>query len=418
MNVIDFPDRKWRAKLLHENTKNGARVIPHVENAIVYLLHHPKWKGRLRYDVFAHRMLISDPPWHDTVCDSVADESERDVTDEDAIRLAAWFMRDEMFDVRVSTCWAAITIAARTQSFHPVKDYFAKLTWDQRPRLSTFASAYLGAVQTEYAALVVRWWMISAVARTYDPGCVAQYVLILEGDQGPRKSQALKTLAGAKWFSDTRIDIESKDAFLSIPGNLIYELAEIDGNLRKSESAAAKNFFSSSVDRFRPPYGRAIVSQRRSCVFAGTTNPIGEGYFTDPSGNRRYWPIACGTRIDVEAIARDRDQLWAEAIHWYRAGARWYPDTTEENALCRGEQADRTESDAWEAEIAKYLTGKTDTSTGECLSDALHIETGKWTRGDQTRVGIVLTKLGWKGYRAASNSVGGRPRRYHFAGKS
>src|SRR5256885_4362531 len=97
---------------------------------------------------------------------------------------------------------------------------------------------------------------------------------------------------------------------------------------------------SRTADRFRPPYGMRLVESPRQCVFAGTVNH--STYLRDETGGRRFWPVACG-RIDVEALARDRDQLWAEAKARFEAGCVWWLDSAELVRMASEDQTERYE---------------------------------------------------------------------------
>jgi len=64
------------------------------------------------------------------------------------------------------------------------------------------------------------------MARVHEPGCKADYALILEGRQGLRKSTALNILL-QPWFSDEIAVLGSKDAAMQVAGVWIIELAEL-----------------------------------------------------------------------------------------------------------------------------------------------------------------------------------------------
>ena len=102
-------------------------------------------------------------------------------------------------------------------------------------------------------------------------------------------------------------------------GVWIIEMAELDA-IGRAEVSRIKAFLTRTADRYRPPYERYVVTVSRQCVFAGSVNP--DTYLRDETGNRRFWPLRCG-EIDLDGLRRDRDQLWAEAVTRFNAGATW-----------------------------------------------------------------------------------------------
>jgi len=391
-------------------------------NVIIALSSDPAFAGMLAFDEFAQEIIVRQPlPW-----DSVAVTFLRPWEDADDIRAAEW-LQLRGINVAPVVVSRAVGAVARELRIHPVRDWLDTLKWDGTPRLETWTSTYLGAEPSALHHTIGALWLISAVARIYRPGVKSDHMLILEGPQGARKSTAIKVLAGEEWFTDELPELGSKDAALHMQGVWIVEIAELDA-IGRAEVSRIKAFLTRTTDRFRPPYGRYTVEVPRQCVFAGTVNP--DTYLRDETGNRRFWPLRCGT-IDIAALARDRDQLWAEAVHRFRAGAIWWIDDPALLAEARDAQDRRYQSDAWDDLIEHWLTHEirnvsdgypdygnsrtesmrrpealTDVSVGEILEEAIGLEPARWTRGDQMRVSAYLKANGWERYRRRDD--GGR----------
>lgn len=209
------------------------------------------------------------------------------------------------------------------------------------------------------------------------------------------KSTALKTLADP-WFTDEIAELGSKDAAMQTRGVWIIEIAELD-SMSRADVSKIKGFISRTTDRFRPPYGKRLIESSRQCVFAGSVNH--STYLRDETGGRRFWPVAC-TRILIDELQRDRDQLWAEAVARYRAGEHWWLDTTELTLAAEQEQADRYEGDAWEGPIKTWIEERDSVSVEDILLICLDKAKATWTPFDKTRVARCLRALGWERFRA------------------
>jgi predicted P-loop ATPase len=128
-------------------------------------------------------------------------------------------------------------------------------------------------------------------------------------------------------------------------------------------------------------------------VFIGTTNR--DTYLRDETGGRRFWPVKVGT-IDIDALARDRDQLFAEAVKLHRDDVQWWPNKDFEREHIMPEQAARYEADAWEESIAGYLKLHSRVTVLQVAREALFIETPRLGRADQNRIMASLERLGWR----------------------
>ncbi|MBI5121315.1 MAG: toprim domain-containing protein [Rhodospirillales bacterium] len=399
-------------------------------NVITALSNDEAFAGTLIFDEFRQEIIVNRPlPW-----DSQA-AIPRPWSDADDVRCAEWLQRREI-NVAPSVVARSVGAVARDFRIHPVREYLTSLQWDGVPRLESWANTYLGAEDTRLNRAFGSLWMISAVARIMQPGAKVDHMLILEGPQGAKKSTALKVLAGEDWFTDELAEIGSKDAAQQMRGVWIIEIAELDA-IGRAEVSRIKSFLTRTIDRYRPPYERYVVDVARQCVFAGSVNP--DTYLRDETGNRRFWPIRCG-RIDLAALRRDRDQLWAEAVAIYKQGGIWWLDDPELIALAKAEQEERYQTDAWDGLIDHWLafekrrinygygayddwrdeetartTPLTDVSVAEILQQAIGIEPGRWTRGDQMRVTAFLKARGWQRYQTRIGERSGGLREWRYS---
>lgn len=331
-----------------------------------------------------------------------------------------------------------IKYLAGEHQVNPLRLCLQQVKWDGETRISTWLTEYMGVKPGEYTAVVGRKWLISAVARATSPGCQADHMLILEGVQGIGKSQALRILGG-RFYSEysggvTGGGTSHKDMVATIAGKIIVEMSELT-SMRRADMEALKAVLTTTADDVRLSYERDPKTYPRTCVFAGSTNGVGQSYILDATGARRFWPVhvgECGP-VKIEALKKARDQLWAEAVHAHDSGEDWHTVPLDEVAQ---EQLDRqvtvestepwfqkiraalTDPDSYANEVLcvvpKFVMGQpTDdvvVRTGSMytvLGSLLQIDVARQTQADVLRVQGVLRGLGFKKVRPSRKWQGG-----------
>jgi putative DNA primase/helicase len=371
------------------------------ENVFWMLMHQPEVKGLVAFDEFSHRILkMRAPPWA---------SSPGEWTTTDDYELGFWLAQKQRLTIKAeATLVAGVAMAAHRAKFHPVRDYLAGLTWDGVDRLAFWLHECLGAADSDYTRLVGKFFILGMVNRVLNPGCQMDNMIVLEGGQGKGKSTALRILVGDEWFADTPIRIGDKDALLNLAGKWLYEIGELDA-FNKAEVTAVKQYVSSRVDRVREPFARRPVDRPRSGVFAGSTNQ--HEYFKDPTGSRRFWPVAADGEIDLAKLREWRDQLFAEAMVRLSKGERYHPSREELKKYIEPEQEKREIQDPWFERIAQWVDSEgqlltTSYTSSEILSGALHVPADRIDNARQmaTRVGIAMRKLGWDKVRDATGA--------------
>jgi predicted P-loop ATPase len=274
---------------------------------------------------------------------------------DDSVRIPLRFEIEDRFRFRPNDKLFADVLldTAYRHEVHPVIQWIETLpTWDQTSRLDTWL-INAGAPDTAYVRSISRKALIAAVRRIRKPGCKFDTMLILENEQGKNKSSAIRILAVRdEWFSDQLpLGAGAKEVIERTAGKWIIEAAEL--HTRASDVEHLKVFMSAQTDGpVRLAYARFPTHRDRQFILIGTTNGS-SGYLKDQTGNRRFWPVAIGT-FDLEALRRDREQLWAEAVAREAAGESIQLEE-ELWPAAAVEQEKRRESDDWEDVILEQL---------------------------------------------------------------
>ena len=103
------------------------------------------------------------------------------------------------------------------------------------------------------------------------------------------------------------------------------------------------------------------------------------------------------TSIDRVGLERDRDQIWAEAVHLYRQSYSWHITDPDLLRQAQAEQAARYDADVWQDRIAEFVIDKDVVTITEVMEKALFIDTPHMDRRGQNRVMKTLRHLGWEG---------------------
>lgn len=381
-------EEDWRFKW--QTTEKGM-PIGNVHNALIGLREDGNLSDILTYDQMSRTILLTKPT-PDITGETDQSDLPRPIRDTDITNIQEYLQIAGLTRLAKEIAHQAVEKRAEERAVHPVKDYLVNLRWDGELRLKGWLNSYMGVEHGEYAARIGPMFLTAMVARIFEPGCKADYMLVLEGEQGIGKSSACRILAGA-WFSDALPDFKSggKDICQHLNGKWLIEVAEMSA-LDKADAAALKAFVTRATEQYRPPYGRRDVLEPRQCLFIGTTNKT--AYLRDETGGRRFWPVKCGA-IDLPALARDRDQLLAEAVRFYQAKVPWWPTPEFEAEHIRPHQENRYEADAWEQAVISWLPNITKTTVLEVAREALHIETPKLGTADQRRIIAILERLQW-----------------------
>lgn len=330
---------EWKLRL--QLAPRSGKFVDCVQNWDLVRKHDPVFQVLCYNELTLSPEFDSDVPWR-TVTDRT-----RMITNND--RWEAVHYLERTYGLRMSKDYVSGLLEAQAwqRVVNPIRDYLEALEWDGRPRLE---ECLPGVRPTEWTRLVARRVMTAAVARMMEPGCKWDHTLVLYGDEGLGKSWWVEKMA--KGFMGTLGDIRNKDTLLMLQRSWIM-LADEGASLRKEAHDAQKEFLTKTEDMFRMPYDRETLVHPRHSVIWSTTND--ETFLRRQEGNRRFLIVHCQDRVDFDALTDEYiDQVWAEAVSYWRAGERLF--FNQDEAIEAGIERERfVEEDALEGFIREYV---------------------------------------------------------------
>ena len=369
-----------------ELTKGGARKPNSYINTVLAI---DQLGIRFRHDVFHSRKIVEGDAI-ENLGPELSDPACRAIRELTIARFG--------FDPGIANVQQAVERACEANRFDPVCDYLDGLQWDGQPRLAPWLPRYLGTEDTPFIRAVGCKMLVAMVRRARQPGCKFDTMPVFEGVQGTGKSSALCILAGEENFSDQSVlNLDTRAQQEALAGAWICELSELAG-LRRADVEAVKAFLSKTSDVARPAYGHCVVRQPRRGILVGTTNS--DAYLQDATGNRRFWPARTG-RVDLDALHRDRDHLFAEAVAGEKRGELLtIPETL--YAAAAEQQDQRLMKDPWE-DILATVKGSSVVDGGQAQErisskDLLTVHLGmardKTSTAAERRLAAVMRRLG------------------------
>jgi hypothetical protein len=392
--------------------KSGA-ILPTATNAVLAMRRADLMGWRVGHDEFKDEITIS-------AAGVSEGEGWRPMRDADLVDLRMAAERLGFKTVPKELIRDAVVKVCEEQRYDSAQLWLAGLEragWDGKGRCEQFLTVYFGCSDTPYTRAVSLYLWTALAARVLDPGCQADMAPILEGDQGLRKSSAIAAMVpGPEFFVEIDFAAREEDTSRRMRGALIGEIAELRG-LGTRDEDAIKKFITRRYENWIPKYKEFSTTFPRRLIFIGTVNPKTVGFLSDETGNRRWLPVHV-ERADVEAIERDRDQLWAEAAALWRSrrevlgvadGVAW----RDAERLAAPEHAKYLLADEWEAAVVAWLEevdsmaaddgpglagrvrGEIPFTTAEVANGALGIPLKDVGRVIQLRIGAILRRIGY-----------------------
>lgn len=404
----------WREPIFATTEKGYIKKT--IENTCEAIEYDEKLWGHIKYNELSYSpFVVGSLPWEHQ-------NMYREWTNADDSNLKAYIEAKYGLGSMEKTM-EALNIVVNRNKFNPVVDMLEDIythKWDkQNGYIRKLLPEYLGAEDSEYNFECMRLFMLGAISRAHYPGCKFDYMPVFVGKQGIGKSTFLRLLAmNNAWYNDNFNTIEGDKAPEKLRGMWMVELAELLATKKAKEVESIKAFLTSTVDTYRPPYGRRTEQRPRVCVFAGTTN--NDHFLTDRTGNRRFLPIVTRKEFvkksmfnNLEEVQKDFENAWGEAMDIFKK-ANGHPSLilpVDLQQFVEDKQSEYMEEDVRVGIIQEWLdkTKESRVCVAMIYEKALGYDGCKPSKYESTELHSIMTNQ-IKGWERLKTSNGGRSR--------
>lgn len=404
----------WRPPIFATTDKGYIKKT--IENTCEAIEYDEKLWGHIKYNELSYSPFVCGSlPWEHQ-------NMYREWTNADDSNLKAYIEAKYGLGSMEKTM-EALNIVVNRNKFNPVRDMLEDIhghKWDrQYGHIRNLLPDYLGVEDNEYNYECMKLFMIGAISRAFYPGCKFDYMPVFIGKQGIGKSTLLRLLSmNNAWYNDNFNTIEGDKAPEKLRGMWMVELAELLATKKAKEVESIKAFLTSTVDTYRPPYGRRTEQRPRVCVFAGTTN--NDHFLTDRTGNRRFLPIVTRKEFvkksmfeNPKEVQKDFENAWGEAMDIFKK-ANEHPSLilpVDLQEFVENKQAEYMEEDVRVGIIQEWLdnTEEKRVCVAMIYEKALGYDGHKPTKYESNELHSIMTNQ-IKGWERLKTSNGGRSR--------
>ncbi|AKD19953.2 replication protein [Salmonella enterica subsp. enterica serovar Newport] len=386
--------------------RDSKGAIEAIIDNVALALMRPDFTGvAIHYDIFRDAIMLAPE----------GTDGWRAFGDEDYSELRIILSRKDFKEVNKELMRDAVYMVAKRQPFDSAITWLNGLEWDGVPRIETFYHTHFGTADTAYTRAVSLYMWTALAGRVLEPGIKADMVPILVGAQGSRKSAGIAAISpDPEFFADISFADKDDDLARKMRGCLVAEISELRG-LNTKDLESIKAWVTRTHDKWVPKYKEFTTIFARRGIPLGSSNE--DEFLADKTGNRRWLPVDVIRMVDTDAIAQDREMLWAEARETFkRLGGIQFRDAERLGASVHEQYMIK---DAWLETVEKWLDtpdmlteeiprNRKFLRASDVLKDAIGLSNEKVSRREQMRISNVLQNCG---YKASRETIDGKQQR-------